>query len=89
MNSLEISAYRRIAASGFDIKITQNLKGFRIQLLLGPEIVARATAARMGAVTAAQALERVKNNSFGPASEIYQVLQQLAEISERYSTVGA
>ena len=83
-----ISAYRRIVAAGFEMKITQQRAGFRIKLLNGPEVLAHCDTVRMGALSAARALEKIRANSFGPTSSIYEAMQQLAEIAERYTVIA-
>lgn len=80
--NITLSAYRRIAAAGCDIEVRHHSHQFRVLLKRGAENLAVAFAPRGGGMHAAQALEKAQNNTWGPSSGFYTVMQRFADIAE-------
>lgn len=84
-NNITLSAYRRIVAAGFDIEVRHHSHQFRVLLKSGAENVAVAFAKRGGGMHADLALEKAKNNTWGPTADFYGVMQRFADIAETLS----
>ncbi|GAC1422607.1 MAG: hypothetical protein NVSMB6_24040 [Burkholderiaceae bacterium] len=83
-----ISAYRRIQAAGFEVKVSQQRNAYRLKLMNGEEVLAHVDCSRTGNLSVAGALHKAAMNTFGPTSGFYRAMQQLADIAESHSSVG-
>jgi len=80
-NNITLSPYLRLTLSGFDIEVRNHSTKFRVLLKRGAENIAIAEVTRSGG-TAAQALEKVRLNQWGPTSALYMVIARFADVAE-------
>jgi hypothetical protein len=85
---VQVSAYRRIVAAGYDVKISHYRGALRIKLMRSAEVAALADCPRNGNLSVQAILEKAKLNTFGPTSGVYKALQQLADIAEANAAAG-
>lgn len=81
-NSITVSPHLRLTLAGFRLRIKSHSNKFKLILMRGDEQVAIAEATRSASLTNLQALHKAQNNSFGPSSDFYQKLTELADLAE-------
>ena len=80
---ITLSPHLRYSRAGCKLKVNAGADGrFKLALRRGEEVVARATAARSGNITVAEAERRAVLNLWGPTSEFYQAQVAFAELAE-------